>query len=88
MESRNLTNNTKDLNLVDSNDLSEFLESLGELSHVHKGQRKCKFCMDVVTMDNIFVVFRESGEIKYVCRKEECISKAMIYMRNKKNHGR
>lgn len=78
-----MKNETNKLNIVQSHDISEFLEGLGELKSVQRGNRKCKFCNAVVSTSSIFVVFPEKGEVKFVCNKKDCISKAMIFMRNK-----
>ena len=71
------------LNMVQSKDLEPFLKSIGELDKIKSGKRKCKYCKEKITLQNLFVVFPESGDFKFVCREKECISQAMISIRNK-----
>jgi len=58
---------------VHDDNLAEFLEGLGVLSDVSKGKAKCKFCRQTVTLDNLVAVFPESGDIKFVCDRAECL---------------
>jgi hypothetical protein len=43
------------------------------LEAVQRGQRRCKFSGDVITVSNLHAIFPESGSIKYVCDKPACV---------------
>jgi hypothetical protein len=34
----------------------------------------CKFCRDDVTVDNLAALFPESGDLKVVCHRRECLA--------------
>lgn len=60
-----------------------FLRKLDVYDDVINGRKKCKFCGEVVDYDHISSVFAESGDIKFVCEKPECIAKFSEYLANK-----
>ena len=62
------------LRAVDDSDLKQLLDNLGVLKAVEAGTAKCKFCRDVVTLDNLAALFPEGGEVKFVCNKSKCIA--------------
>ena len=64
---------TRALKAVHDDDLTHFLTSLGELDAFQRGERRCKFSNDVITFDNLYAIFAESGSIKYVCHKPACV---------------
>jgi len=64
---------TRPLKAVHDDDLTSFLASLGELDAVQRGERRCKFSNDVITLQNLHAIFPESGSIKYVCDKPACV---------------
>ncbi len=57
-----------------------FLRRLGVYDDVMNGVKKCKFCGEAVKYDNISSLFAESGDIKFVCEKPECIAKFSEYL--------
>jgi len=59
---------------VHDDDLVGFLDSLGVLSDVKRGDARCKFCRQVISLDNLVAVFPESGDIKFVCDKPGCLA--------------
>jgi len=71
------------LKVVHDNDLEGFLETIGELRDVKEGNRKCKYCRSVITMENLHSVFRQSGDIKYVCDDPTCIEKLLEFINEK-----
>jgi len=64
---------TRALTAVYDDDLTSLLASLGELADVQRGERRCKFSGDVITVRNLHAIFPESGSIKYVCDKPACV---------------
>lgn len=62
-----------------------FLRRLGVYDDVINGWKKCKFCSEVVNYEDISSVFAESGDIKFVCGKPECIAKFSEYLTEKDN---
>ena len=74
----------KSLNVVHDDELISLLEKLGVKETVMKGGKKCKFCSGVVTIENIYSIFPESGDIKIVCENPDCIKKLISYVNEKK----
>jgi hypothetical protein len=62
------------ISAVHDDDLVGFLDSLGVLSDVKRGEARCKFCRQAMTLDNLIAVFPESGDIKFVCDKPGCLA--------------
>ena len=60
---------------VHDSDLIEVLESLGVLDEIQTGGAKCSYCGGVVNLDTLEAVFSEGKVVKFVCSKNECISK-------------
>lgn len=56
-------------------DLESLLDSLGVLSEVLHGVRRCAFCGKVVTMDNIECIFPQDREVRFCCSSVECYRK-------------
>lgn len=57
-----------------------FLKQLDIYDDVMNGDKKCKFCREPVNVNNISSVFAESGDIKFVCDKPDCLSKFSEYL--------
>jgi len=53
------------------------LESLGLARKYERGELKCKFCGLVITDDNFYGYFPQSGDIKFVCEAPDCVSQFM-----------
>ena len=60
-----------------------FLKNIGVYENVISGTEKCKFCSQLITLDNIVSVFPESGTIKFVCDNPVCICKMNNYFNEK-----
>lgn len=73
------------VNAVHDDKFEGFLRRLGVYGDVMNGGKKCKFCGEAVEYDHISSVFAESGDIKFVCEKPECIAKFSEYLADK-NH--
>jgi len=68
---------------VHDNNLIEFLKSIKVYDSIIKGEKKCKFCKNQISIENLYTVFPESGSIKFVCDKPECIAKMNSYLNEK-----
>lgn len=62
------------ISAVHDDDLVGFLDSLGVLSDVKRGEVRCKFCREIISLDNLVAVFPESGDIKFVCDRPGCLA--------------
>jgi hypothetical protein len=65
------------LHAVHDDDLDSVLTALGLRGPFAKGELHCKFCGAVITWDNLHSFFPDSGDIKLVCDRPECI-KALL----------
>lgn len=72
------------LKTLHEKDLEQYLQKLGVLEIVQSGAAKCKFCHDIIRVGNIHVLFPESGQVKFVCDKPQCIKELNNYLRQKK----
>lgn len=61
-----------EIKAVHDKDLQIFLTSLDEYDAVISGGRKCYFCKNTITIDNILSIFPHEGEIHYCCKDSEC----------------
>ena len=71
------------VNAVYDDNFESFLKQLGVYEEVIQGRSKCKFCGNSVDYDHIATVFADSGDIKFVCDKPECVVKLSEYLSNK-----
>lgn len=76
--------NYKKIDVVHDNQLEGLLSNLGILKDITSGKVLCKFCRDVMTLDSLYSVFPESGDIKIVCNKPKCIKQFVNYINQKK----
>lgn len=58
---------------VHDDDLEELLEGLGILGRFRAGRLSCKFCHDTVAFANLHSIFPQSGSIKVVCDRPDCL---------------
>jgi hypothetical protein len=69
---------------VYADDLIALLRSLNLLEKIKKGEVKCKFTKEIITLDNLHSIFPEEGTIKVVCDTPEAIKSLSEYI-NEKN---
>ncbi len=60
---------------VHDSDLQDVLTSLGVFEKVSNGNATCTFCNTNVNLDNLEAVYKERGSIKFICSKDDCVSK-------------
>lgn len=77
---------TSSVHAVHDDDLQAVLEALGLAGAFAKGELHCKFCLEVVTWDNLHSLIPDSGSIKVICDKPEC-SKALLQFLNERGRG-
>lgn len=63
-------------------DLEKFLDSIGLLNSIKAKKLRCKFCDSYITLESLYSVFPESGNISLVCSEDGCIQKFLDYKRN------
>lgn len=69
----------KKINFVLDDDLEGLLKKIGVFSDFKENKKKCKFCKEVVNMKNLHSIFKESGDIKFICDKPECVKELINY---------
>jgi|GEM_PF-1002245 len=77
----------RDIKAVHESDLRGFLANIGLLEDFEAGKAKCKFCGDVVTMDNIYSVIKVADKHRLVCSKATCVSELMAYLETQQKNG-
>lgn len=74
----------KQLNAVHEMDLDSVLQKLGVLDRFLNQDIKCKFCSTIMTRENVYSFFRESGNVSFVCSKPDCVSDSLAYIEERK----
>jgi hypothetical protein len=72
----------ENLNAVFDDDLMKVLEDLGLWKKFERGEEKCKFCRASVDLSNLTSLFKQSGDIKFVCDSPECLHALYLMLRN------
>jgi hypothetical protein len=73
------TSQPKIIHAIHDYDLENFLDSIDLLNSIKAKKIKCKFCKNIVTLDSLYSVFPDSGNISLVCNEDECIQKFLAY---------
>lgn len=60
---------------VYESDLVGVLQSLGVFGQISNGTEKCASCGDTIDLENIEALFLNKGKIKFICSKNDCVSK-------------
>lgn len=66
-------------------DLKEVLKKIGLDENFDNKRITCKFCKDIITIDNIHSILPESGAYHFICSKPECSMLLTQYLENKKH---
>lgn len=61
--------------MVYDSDLNNLIESLGIKKKIENGDFSCRFCSVPITHENLGAIQKDSGELKFICTKLECLSK-------------
>lgn len=70
------------VNAVFDDDLMRVLGDLGVRKKFERGDEKCKFCRNVVDLSNLASLFRQSGDLKFVCDSPECLHSLYLMLRS------
>lgn len=68
------------LSAIHDDELLDLIKKLGLLEKLDKGCLKCKFTGETITFDNLYSIFPESGDIKFVCDTPEAIKLFISYL--------
>ena len=60
---------------VHEEDLIPLLNSLGIYMKIKEGEAFCVYCSTVITLDNLWGIFREGKSIRFICSNPDCASK-------------
>ncbi len=74
----------KILNAIHERDIDTLLKKLNLKEDFDNEKIKCKFCNTVINKKNIYSLFPESGNIKFVCDKPECVNQMLYYIEEKR----
>ena len=66
-----------EISAVHDEDILKLFESLGLLKKFNEGVIRCKFCGDVITLDNFQCIYPKDDEIAFCCSKIECYEQGM-----------
>ncbi len=73
--------NKERVKAVHDQDLERLLDRLGILNKFKQGKLKCKFCKAAITSENLHSIFPQSGNIKVVCDRIECVKELSNLLR-------
>ena len=71
------------INIIYDEDLHDLLSKLWVLEDILKGKKKCKFTGEIITIDNLYTIFWENNEIKFVCDNINAQKQFLEYINNK-----
>ena len=63
--------------------LFELLKNLGLYDNILKGLVKCKFCKEVITLENLSAIIPDSGNIGFACDSPKCLRKFNGFLNEK-----
>lgn len=76
--------NKKELNAVHEKDLETLLEKVNLKADFIDRKLKCKFCGEIVDINNIYSVLPQAGMFNLICDKPDCITLLLQYMEERK----
>lgn len=74
----------EEISTVHERDFKRLLDHFGIYESFIKGSFKCKFCKEIITLENLHSVLPESGMVNFICCKPPCVQTLLEYMDNKK----
>lgn len=55
-------------------DLKKLLQSIGEMEPIEKGERICKTCSKVISLENIqLIIPRQANTFEFICDSPVCV---------------
>lgn len=78
----NIFRSKKDrIKMVQDSDLTEYLKSIGIYQSIIDNKKHCKYCGNLVNLNNLQAILPGAKEIVLVCDNPSCISKLQHYDR-------
>ena len=74
----------KKISAVHDDELLLLIEKLGLKERMGIGNLKCKFTGAIITFENLYSIFPESGDVKLVCNTPEAIKLFTEYVNEHK----
>ena len=71
------------LKAVHEEKFETFLKNINVYDGILRGEYKCKFCGNVVNLDNVYTIFSEAGKVKFVCDTTNCVVNLGEYLSKK-----
>ncbi len=78
------TYRNKTINALHDSNLQTFLKKIGVYEDIINKNKKCKFTGQLITMENIYSIFKQSGDIKIVSDDPVAIKQFLEFLDNKK----
>ena len=66
------------IDIIYPDEVEQFFKRIGYIEELRVENIKCYSCGDVITLDNFKGLFKEKGQLFFVCNKEECLSELMV----------
>ena len=67
-------NEKNNIPAVFKEDLKNLLASIFEIEPIENGERNCKVCFKIISLENIQLIIPRSGEVfDYVCNSPVCV---------------
>ena len=73
----------ENIKAIHDDNLIELLTNLDLIDNLNASKLNCKFCKEVISLDNLSAIFPDSGSIKLSCDHPKCISKLNRYLNEK-----
>ena len=64
-----------EMKAVHDDDLENLLRTLNVYDLVKDGKKKCLFCDEIITFDNIDSIVPYDGTVEFTCHNKECHTK-------------
>ena len=74
----------KTINAIHDKDLLDLIEKFGLTEKLNKGLIKCKFTETTITFENLYSIFPEANNIRFVCELPEAIKLFAEYINSHK----
>lgn len=65
------------LRAVHDDDLQVVLQGLGIYGDFMGGRLRCANCGDVISSDNLYALYPDSGQVKVSCDRPDCIAEVL-----------
>jgi hypothetical protein len=76
--------NRKTINAIHDKDLLDLIDKFGLTEKFNLGLLKCKFTQTAITFDNLYSIFPEANNIRFVCDQPAAIKLFTEYINENK----